>query len=174
MKRINLNEIIVPQCFLDTIPKEEKMEECRNVWKAFGVQDRYIVINNDKELIDGYIQYLVLKENNVNKGIEVRISDEKKQNLQRKNLSYLFDNGIFVFGFHPQDKTMKEYCWKVPENRVEWANKLKFGDKIFCNNNFNDKAPVIVTRVLDELPNNYNYPVRKVASKIIIRWKRNM
>ena len=79
-----------------------------------------------------------------------------------------------MFGFHPQDKTMKEYCWKVPENRVEWAKKLEFGDKIFCNTKFEDKSPVIVTRVLDELSDKYAYPVRKVASKKIIRCKRNM
>ena len=169
MKRINLDEIIINEHFLKYLPKDKKMEECRNIWKTFGVQDRYIVINKNKELIDGYVQYLVLKENNIINNIEVRVSETKNIDLNRKNLSYLFDSGCYVFGYHPRDEHMKEYCWKVPEKRVEWAKTLNFGDKIFCETKYSDKTPVIVTRVLDELPQNTIYPNKQVKSKRVFR-----
>ena len=169
MKRIDLDKIIITKNFLKHNPSEEKMEECRNIWNTFGIQDRYIVINKNKELIDGYVQYLVLKENNVAKDIEVRVSQNKNENLRRKNLNYLFDDGVFVFGYHPKDERKKEYCWKVPENRVEWAKSLEFGDKIFCETKYSERTPVIVTSVVYKLPEGCDYPRRKVSRKKIYK-----
>ena len=169
MKRINLNEIIVPEEFLSSKPNEDKLKECREVWNKYKIQDRYLVINKDKKLIDGYVQYLVLKENNITKNIEVRVSNISKKSFARKDLSYLHDNGYFVFGYHPNDVSKKEFCWKIPESRVGWSRNLKEGDKIFCETKFSDKCPVIVTRVLDNIGDEISFPTRKVSNKKIIR-----
>lgn len=169
MKRINLEEIIVPEEFLNSKPNEDKLKECREVWNKYKIQDRYLVINKDKKLIDGYVQYLVLKENNITKNIEVRVSNISKKSFARKDLSYLHDNGYFVFGYHPNDVSKKEFCWKIPENRIDWSKNLKEGDMIFCETKFSDKCPVIVTRVLDNIGDEISFPTRKISNKKIIR-----
>lgn len=78
MKRMmKVEDIIVRESFLNTIPKENKMKECRDYWKENQKQDRYIVVDRNNVLVDGYIQYLVLKEN----GIE-----EAKIRIDRKSV----------------------------------------------------------------------------------------
>ena len=62
---MKLSEIKISEAFANSIPSEEKMNECRNNWNQWNRQDRYIVVNSDNVLIDGYSKYLVLKENNV-------------------------------------------------------------------------------------------------------------
>ena len=60
MRRMKLSDIKITDAFANSIPSEEKLNECRNNWKQWNRQDRYIVVNPDNVLIDGYIQYLVL------------------------------------------------------------------------------------------------------------------
>jgi len=73
-RKMKLSDIKIKESFAITTPKVEKMEECRNNCNTYHRQDRYIVVNNDKELIDGYIQYLVLKENGVEEA-DIKISN---------------------------------------------------------------------------------------------------
>ena len=61
MRRMKLADIKISEAFANSIPSEEKMNECRNNWNQLNRQDRYIVVNTDNVLIDGYIMYLVLK-----------------------------------------------------------------------------------------------------------------
>ena len=72
MRRMKLSDIKISEAFANSIPSEEKLNECRNNWNQCNRQDRYIVVNRENELIDGYIQYLVLKENNVEE-VEIKI-----------------------------------------------------------------------------------------------------
>ena len=60
--RIKLSDIIINKSFTETIPKEEKMIECREIWRYEGKQDRPIVLNKKNMLIDGYVMYLILME----------------------------------------------------------------------------------------------------------------
>ena len=62
MSKLRLSDIKISKSFANTVPKEKKMEECRKVWREQHRQDRYIVVNKDNVLVDGYIQYLVLKD----------------------------------------------------------------------------------------------------------------
>ena len=64
MRRMKLSDIKISEAFANSIPSNKKLNECRNNWNQWNRQDRYIVVNRENELIDGYIQYLVLKENN--------------------------------------------------------------------------------------------------------------
>ncbi len=84
-RKMKLSDIKIKDSFAITTPKEEKMEECRNNWSTYHKQDRYIVINNDNELIDGYIMYLVLKENDMEEA-NVKISNKCKKRWHRKNV----------------------------------------------------------------------------------------
>ena len=48
MKKIKLNEIIVPNAFLDSKPSETKIEKCRNKWKKYNKQPKPLVVDEDK------------------------------------------------------------------------------------------------------------------------------
>ena len=65
MKTMKLSDIKIKDSFANSNPQIRKIEECRNYWNENHEQDRYLVVNHKDELIDGYIQYLILKENNV-------------------------------------------------------------------------------------------------------------
>ena len=62
MKMVKLSEIKINESFANTIPNEEKMNECRYNWRMYGEQDRFIVVDHNNVLIDGYVMYIVLKE----------------------------------------------------------------------------------------------------------------
>ena len=62
MKKINLSEIKVPSYMAQTSPNPKKIAKCKEYWLKHHEQDRYIVLNANNEIVDGYVQYLVLKE----------------------------------------------------------------------------------------------------------------
>ena len=84
MRRMKLSDIKISEAFANSIPSNKKLNECRNNWNQWNRQDRYIVVNSYNVLIDGYVMYLVLKENNVEE-VEVKISTKRKKRWYRKN-----------------------------------------------------------------------------------------
>ena len=85
MRRMKLADIKISEAFANSIPNEEKMNECRNNWNQWNHQDRYIVVNTGNVLIDGYIQYLILMEYK-EEYAEVKISNRRKKRWYRKNV----------------------------------------------------------------------------------------
>lgn len=172
MKR-KLSEIKISNSFVNTIPKEKKMNECRENWENWHRQDRYIVVNTDGFLIDGYIQYLVLKENSV-KEAQIKISNRRKKRWYRKNTydweipHYRKELTKYVYGVHLNSFDNKEYVWRVPISWTWFAENVQVCDKILCNTR-HGVAPVVVTRVqiTDQCP--VDFKVKKVASKEIRR-----
>ena len=153
MRRMKLSDIKISEAFANSIPSEEKMNECRNNWNQWNRQDRYIVVNPDNVLIDGYIQYLVLKENNV--------EDWNVPHYRNETTTY-------VYGVHPNSKDTKTYMWRVPDSWSNWADNIQIGDTIICSTK-NGCAPVIVNKIeiLNECP--IDIPVKKVCNKKIRR-----
>ena len=170
---MKLSDIKISEAFASSIPSEEKMNECRNNWNQWNCQDRYIVVNPYNVLIDGYIQYLVLKENDVEEA-EVKISIRRKKRWYRKNVedwnvqNYRNDTTTYIYGVHPNSKYTKTYIWRVPKNWTNWADNIQIGDTIICSTK-NGCAPVVVNKIeiLDECP--IDIPVKKVCSKQIRR-----
>lgn len=173
IRRMKLSDIKIRESFLNTIPIKEKMDECREYWNEYHSQDRYVVINHDGFLIDGYIQYLVLKENCIEEA-EIKISHCKKKKWRRKNNrelivpSYKEKNTTYIFGTHPNSNCTKEFCWRVTENWGSWADNIEIGDTILCQTKFGI-SPVIVNRVerLETPP--VEMRVKKVARREIRR-----
>ena len=173
MKRMKLSDIRISKAFENSIPSEEKLNECRNNWNQWNRQDRYIVVNPDNVLIDGYIQYLVLKENNVEEA-EIKISTRRKKRWYRKNVEdwniphYRNETTTYVYGVHPNSKCAKEFMWRVPKSWNWFADNVQVGDKIYCNTKFGI-SPVVVTKVekLDKCP--VDYKVNRVAKNKIIK-----
>ena len=169
---MKLSDIKISDAFANSIPRVEKLNECRNSWNLWNRQDRYIVVNSDNVLIDGYIQYLVLKENNVEE-VEVEISNKPKECWYRKNMEdweipyYRNNTTTYVYGIHPNSKYTKEFVWRVPKSWSElgWEDGLNIGDEILVDTKFGIK-PVVVTKIeiADKCP--VNIPVKRVVKRI--------
>lgn len=173
MRRMKLSGIKISDAFANSIPSESKMQECRNNWNMWHRQDRYIVVDHNNVLIDGYIQYLVLKENNAEEA-EIKISTRRKKRWYRKNTKdwdiphYRNETTTYVYGVHPNSKSGKEFIWRVPKSWTWFANNIRVNDSILCQTKFG-VSPVIVTKVetLGKCP--INFVVKRVASKEIRR-----
>ncbi len=172
MRRMKLSEIKISEAFANSIPNEEKMNKCRNNWNQWNCQDRFVVVNPDNVLIDGYIQYLVLKENNIEEA-EVKISIRRKKRWYRKNVKdwniphYRNEPTVYIYGMHPNSKSGREFMWRIPKSWSEagWGEGLKIGDEILVSTKFGTK-PVVVTKIeiSDKCP--VNMPVKKVVKRL--------
>lgn len=175
-RTMKLEDIIIRESFLNTIPRENKMKECRDYWINNQKQDRYIVVDRNKVLVDGYIQYLVLKENGVDEA-EIRIGKMMKSNKwKRMNQEDLWDSAeyreiqtTYITCVHVNSVTNKEYMWRVPNKWTDVAENLQVGDIVYCKNKYKNAVPVIVKKIemLDMCP--VDYPVSKMCKKLIKR-----
>lgn len=175
-RTMKLKDIIIKERFANSTPKECKMKKCRDFWREYQKQDRYIVVDRNNVLIDGYIQYLVLKENNVDEA-EIRIGKMKKLNRWRRKVNedswdsaeYREKTTTYIIGVHPNDVTQREYMWRVPNNWVWISENLQVGDLVYCRTKRSNAAPVIITKimVLDKCP--VDYPISKMCYKTIKR-----
>ena len=59
---MKLTNIIIPDYLEESVPNETKMNRVKRYFIEHGELDKPIIINHKKELVDGYIRYLVLKE----------------------------------------------------------------------------------------------------------------
>ena len=163
MKKIKLDYIIIPKVFLESKPSEMKIEKCRNKWKKYNKQPKLLIIDEDNVLVDGYIQYLVLKELGHEEGNYIIKHESKKEKSSYRNIPT-----TYIYGKHPNSKHTKIYMWRVPKNWTNWADNIQIGDTIICSTKFG-YAPVIVNKIeiLDECP--IDIPVKKVCNKKIRR-----
>ena len=168
--KMKLSDIKVPKSFASTTPKEEKMSVCRDFWNNNHTQIKNIVVNKDNILVDGYVQYLVLKENGVGEADVIKLEHKKTyhhRGYQRKKTcvepSYKRETTTYIFGIHPKSR-IKEYVWRVPASWKGWENDLLPGDLIWVHTKYGIK-PIIITRIewLDRCP--VNMKVKKVYTK---------
>ncbi len=172
-RKMKLSDIKIKEAFAITTPKEEKMEKCRNNWNTYHKQDRYLVVNNNNELIDGYIQYLVLKENGMEEA-EIEIYNKRKKRWYRKNVKaralphYRNEETTYIYGVHPNGNCTKEFMWRVPKNWKWFAENVQVGDSIYCKTKFGI-APVIVTKIEVSYKCPVDFVVKRVVGKKIKR-----
>lgn len=173
MRRMKLSDIKIKESFANTTPSEEKMMECRYNWRMYGKQDRYIVVDHNNALIDGYCMYLTLMEHK-EKYAEVKISHYRKKRWERKNTKdwttprYNDNPTTYIYGTHPNSKDTNTYMWRVPESWTSWTDNIQIGDTIMCATKFG-YSPVVVNKIeiLDKCP--IDIPVKKVCRKEIRR-----
>lgn len=79
IRRIKIEDIIIQKRFKTKRPGKEKIEECEKYYKEHGEVDKLVLVNRDNVLLDNYIRYLVLLENNI-KEIEVEEIDVNHYN----------------------------------------------------------------------------------------------
>lgn len=152
---IKLSEIKITPSFEVSTPQIGKINKCRENYSK-GIINKKIVINRDNELTDGYILYLVLRENNVisskvkviNVGKQKHII-KKKDDLQVNN--YWNKPTTYVFGKHKLGDNVKEFVWRLSSNKS--SSTVNVGDYIMANTKYGNRK-IIATRVdvLDSRP----------------------
>ena len=164
---VKLSSIKIPKSYAVTTPSEKKLKTKRKKYRKGKL--RAITINTDGFLINGYINYLILKENNV-EDAEVNIVDIKKNDNRNVSESYRNIKTTYIYGKHPNNKSEKIYIWRIPnkENWMKFSETVLPDDLIFCKTKFGC-SPVIVQAIqtVDKCP--VEFPVKKVLSKKIIR-----
>ncbi len=173
-RTMKLSDIKIKESFAITTPKEEKMNECRMYWNNNHEQDRYIVIDYNNTLVDGYIQYLVLKEMGEDMA-EIQVSNTKKKQYARKDkgnrqsiqkTDYRECETTYIFGVHPNSKSRKERVWRVPNSWWRgWTDCLNIGDMLLVETKYG-LAPIEITGIerLNKCP--IDIPVKKVVKKL--------
>lgn len=139
IKYIDIDTIRISNAFQRTHPSDVKVNKCRDYWNKHQTQSKIIVVNKNNVLVDGYIQYLVLKENNV------MLAEVNEVACQNQFTTY-------IYGIH-QNGNGKEYVWKVPKFWKGWENDLLPGDSILVKTKYGIKE-IIITKIewLDECP----------------------
>jgi hypothetical protein len=172
MTTMKLSNIKISEDFAKSTPKESKVNECRMYWNMGQEQDRYIVVNPDNVLLDGYIQYLVLKENDIDEAqviIAVR-TNKSWRRIQTDNdlvsiKTYRERKTTYIYGTHENDD--KERVWRVPHSWWKgWKDTLNKGDKLLVNTK-NGRKIISITRIkiLDKCPTVL--PVKTVIKRVV-------
>lgn len=160
VRTLSLSRIKISEDFKRTPPKREKLEECKSYWDTFGRQDRYIVLDNRNELIDGYAQYLVLKELGVPKCKTITYFGKRDtyDNKWRR-----IDGSIYVWGRHIGEQANdKDYVWRMPKRYIASGTykKWKVGDKILVQTKYGEKEATIVKIGNEADYPNFDFPER--------------
>lgn len=125
---ILISNIIIPDEFTKTTPKNSKVESIREYFNVYNTIDEPVTISPSNVLMDGYIRYLIAKENNMQL-IPCVVSD--KYFTPKRPCKYIvgkFNNG-------------SEYIWKI-RNKLD----VNVGDKVIVANK-NRSAVVTVVKV---------------------------
>lgn len=157
IKKMNLFSIIIPTYY--SKPNVKKMNNCREFYKEHGVIDRDIVVNEFGVMVDGYIGYLVLKENGITEYDVISVADGDKSYLP----NYREMQTTYVFAHHLSGS--KEFCWRMTKKTMG-ADNLKIGSYIVVNTvHGNRLAKVTRIETLDKPPIDRN--VRKVIKCLV-------
>ena len=168
MKTIKLSEIKITNAFKETTPNPQKIQGYRDYYEKYGKQAKPILVDYKNILRDGYIQYLILKENGIEEATIIRKKKHKRLNERKITPSYKNSKTTYIFGVHPNSKDNCQYTWRVPASWETWAENVEIGDTILCQTKFGF-SPVIVNRVeiLDKPP--VDMRVKRVAKREIRR-----
>ena len=135
-KTMKLSDIKISDAFARTHVSERKLQKCRNYFDVFGKADRDIVLSSNNILIDGYIMYLVYKENNIEE-VEVKVKS-----------TYRDYPTTYIYGKHVNGSN-KVYVWRIPHDRTKYGTQA---------------ISVADIQVYDKCP--VNYSVKKVACSL--------
>lgn len=178
--KMNFSEIMIPESFESSTPNTLKYVKCEKYYNETGNQDRYIVVDENNVLVDGYIMYLVLKSHDVEycdaKRLTLRkhkYTDRQREKYGRiippeKVISYKNKPTVYIYGKHPNGIIDKEYVWRLSKSKENMYRVLLPGDLIYCGTK-NGIAPVIVTRIEKRDSWDTDLKVKVVCSRIIIR-----
>ena len=149
IKTMRVSDIIIKDAFLETTPSKNKMDRCRKFYNKYGKLDKNILVNENNVLLDGYIRYLILKENNVDTA-EVEVLGENYSNV----------NTFYIFGKHPFNK--KEYVWRLPNEKMHESSNYQVGGKALVETAYGVKEIQITKTLIAKTP-PIKTPIRKIV-----------
>lgn len=147
-KHIKVSDIIITDDFKASVPSIHKIDRCRKFFKKNKKIDKKILLDSDNRLLDGYIRYLVLVENNV-----------EYTTVNVLNENYYGNETFYVFGRHPC--SVKEYVWRLPPEKLDDKNKYHIGKKVLVKTKRGTKVIEITRTLLTSTPPAKSY-IRKV------------
>lgn len=170
---MKLSDVRIKGSFKNSFPNDYKLAQCREYWSQYGLYLHDIVVNDKGYLVDGYIQYLVLKENGIEdivvKDLDKKVHNRKKLKVRKsekkKSKSYKDMETLYIFGIH-LGRGKKERVWRAPNKfQKEWEDILNIGDIVMVKTK-RGNAPIEVTRIerLDKCP--VDISVKRVVEKI--------
>lgn len=158
-KIIKLDKIIIADTFLNTAPSEKKVNAVRNYYKQHGEFDKPIVLSKNNILLDGYIRYIVAKENGLQE-IEYATVMPKEQEQQTNNQNRTI---TLIKGKFPDND--KEYIWRLPFNKDV---NVEIGDTAIVNVKVRGKKSRSAVKVVDVFQSNdYNMIKHRLVVKVI-------
>lgn len=145
-----LSNISIQRSFREHPPLANKMIEARRYYHEHGKFKSPMLLDENNTLIDGYITYLLCQEMNI------------KEHPVR-SLNYKISPTVYVFGYHPEDPSRKEYVWRLRKDRATGENyrcEINIGDSVPVNTK-KGNMNIIVTRV-----ETWNVPPREGTIKV--------
>ena len=143
---MKLENIIIPNTFQEKHPKKDKMDECRAYYESYGKLDREIVVDHENVLIDGYVGYLVLQENNILE-TDVKVAN---RSAYQKSRNYHNTETVYVYGRHAGKQA--EYVWRMTP-QTKNAECLQVGCRAMVRTRFGIKVVEVTNvRTLKEPP----------------------
>ena len=143
---MKLSEIVISSAFSENPPAARKLKKCREFFAENGKLDRDIVVSHDGILIDGYVGYLVLLENGVERA-DVQVSEVS---LYQRSRSYQNIETVYVFGRHAGKQ--REYVWRVTSGTKN-VDQLHVGGNVMVKTKYGNKVVTVTNiRTLTESP----------------------
>lgn len=135
MNTININEIIIPEEFINSCTNENKIQAAMEYYEKHNELDKPVVIKDikSKELVNNYVRYLVAKQKGLSE-IPYLTEEEYEKIYHDINKECDYICGVFK-------NNQKEYVWKNPK-----GIDFEVGDKALVKSE-KSKAVVTVTKV---------------------------
>ena len=134
-----LSEIIVPESFRQTSPKEHKLDKVRAYVAEHGKLDKPIVLDGQM-LTDNYVRYLIAMEFGFKKVPYITTHEYREQKVENQPN----EPTTYIIGKFKNHE--KEYIWKVTKNI-----SLEVGDRVLvrskCKNGKNGRGVVTVVGI---------------------------
>lgn len=150
-----LEDIVISESFLNHPPNDIKIQKCRDFYKSYNKADRDIVINKRNVLTDGYIAYLILRENEI-MYTNVLVKDET-ENKRGHKVTYIFGKHFDI-----NSGTIiceKEYVWSVPKRLI---NKIDIGSIVIAKTKYGTASVVVVKIMVLNSP-----PIHRPINKVV-------
>ena len=197
-KVVSFKDIKIKEGYARTQPSKEKWNKkvkeviTEGIKMNLGAFIKEIEINENNELVDGYINHLLIskflnyvkaREDFID-DLEIRVTvkaDNKsvvesnkarKQSENEPKSNYRTEPTLYVWGVHldSMEQPRKEYVWRVPKGLMVYKDHIKEGAYIECvskvkNEKIKSKIKVTKTVILNEPP--ISRTIRKVKSVIL-------
>lgn len=148
-KYIKVSDIIITDNFKASVPSIHKVDKCRKFFNKYQKIDKKILLDSDNRLLDGYIRYLILVENNV-----------EYTTVNVLNENYYGNETFYIFGRHPC--SIKEYVWRLSPEELTNMDKYSIGKKVLVKTKRGTKVIEITRTLLTSTP-----PVKSYIRKVI-------